>query len=132
MKEQEKKATTTVCNKFKEAWSLFSLTFKSRREKSKKSKNLLHVLQTRAWILHCMTTILYVYKWVDGEAYWLNDTCIDEIANEIKECPEYNHKFLNSVTPAVRILMGMSIVASLIIDILCYKYRILAQCIIYH
>ena len=106
------------------------MCFKTFRKRiySKTDAEFLHVLQTRAWILHSCYTFWKLFAWVLGMSLWLNDECAAETENL---CPEYNRKFLDPITPVVRVLIGVLVIISVFIDIACYKFRFLAQSVLY-
>ena len=94
---------------------------------SRKEKEFLYVLQTRAWLLHSLYTFQRLGSWMMGTSLWLSDEC----QNGEIECPEYNRELIDKVTPTVRVYIMASIIFSALLDILCYKYRNLANFIIY-
>ena len=58
-------------------------------------------------------------SWVFGKSLWLSDEC----KNGEVECPEYNRELLDEITPSIRMYIRASIIISVILDILCFKYR---------
>ena len=46
-------------------------------------------------------------------------------------CPDYNHDILDPISDYVRLLLKIGIVFGLVLDIACYKYRNLANIILY-
>ena len=97
---------------------------------------MLKILRTRAWIFHCLLTCWRIYALVTGTDQWLTeDDCYeyeDSSQTTLRDvCPEYNKELLVALTPATRVLISIIFIFGLIIDILCFKYRSLAQTLCY-
>ena len=118
---------TSRCPRLKFAQILCFKTFRNRNY-SKTDAKFLHVLQTRAWIVHSCYTIQKLSVWVLGTSLWLSLECFDDTSNL---CPEYNHKILDPITLPLQVLMGASIILSVFLDIACFKFRFLAQTLLY-
>ena len=101
------------------------------------NKTILYILRTRAWIVHISATLMRLYGLAFGVVDWVKnscpefdtETCIND--KSIVYCPDYNHDLLDTTAPGLRILIGATLIGSLIYDIACYKYRHLAHHILY-
>ncbi len=78
-----------------------------------------------------------LYGWVFGISNWIKNACPDFDSEtcitdkSIIYCPDYNYGLLDTIAPGVRILIGTTLIGSLLYDIACYKYRHLAHHILY-
>jgi len=79
-------------------------------------------LQTKAWIIHLLYGLSRIGQWLTNQSMWLQD-CDNT-------CPNYDHDLLDSNKNILRTIFKSCIVIGLIIDIICYKYRNLADIIL--
>ena len=127
---------------------LFCYMFQPRKT-SERDKQFIYVIQTRAWIFHMLYGISRVGQWLTNNSIWQEDECIKDLTTELQDdnlqveaemniknelllCPDYNHDLLNPIVDVVRWVIKIGIVLGLVLDIACFKYRHLANLILYY
>ena len=119
----------------------------TKRVRSPKDKKILSYLQTRAWFVYIIYTMIRVLYGVTGESEWLAqpETCFkknkDEHGKSLyiveekldKTCVPYdfNEDFVSSAQPFIKIMCIVLIVFSICLNIAIYKWRGLTKWILY-
>ena len=147
--EVETKQHFSCAKSFKTAFRLFVKLFE-RREVTQKDNMLRYILRSKAWIVHCTYTVAIILLWVTGRSIWLgNDrSCFDQVENAANLQEEefttgmtvndddcvpmrFRKDLVDTLRPAVRLLSVCGIFFSSIVAILCYKWRRIADIIVY-
>ena len=95
---------------------------------------LLYTLQTRAWFCHCANSIIRLGQLTMMSGAWFAEKCVcldHEIAKD-KECVgTYNNDIVDPMEPSLRIILIGLIIVGTLLDLLCYKWRRMANTFIY-
>lgn len=79
-------------------------------------------MQTRAWVIHLLYGLSRLGQWLTDKSMWLHEC--DET------CPSYDHELLDENANLLRNIFKGCIVVGLVIDLVCYKFRNLADAIL--
>ena len=108
------------------------------RSLTEKDKVILSILQTRAWIIHCMYSIVKIFLWTSGKSIWLSTvpSCSDiyNLEEETQqECVpfEYNVDRVNSLRFTIKYVSMVMTIFACLLDLAIYKKRSLANLIYY-
>ena len=123
------------------AVSLFKKLFE-QRQPSSKDKQLKHILRTWAWIIFCIYTVGTLLMWGTGKAVWLgeNRSCFNQLDSEsvntkesYENCVpmEFREELVDNIRPTIRYIVMISIVCAVILNIIVFKWRKLADMILY-
>ena len=71
-------------------------------------------------------------QWLTKRSLWITNACVDQQRDSVDECPEYNHDLLDPSVEYLRLMIKISIIAGLVIDLICLKYRKVADILLYY
>ena len=100
-------------------------------------KTLKSILRYRAWLIHCLYTLLRLYNWGQKESIWLSEkqSCFNEegeIGNK-EDCLaiHFSNDAVNDLRPTVRYVCVSLIIFSAVLDVAIFKWRWLTSLLIF-
>ena len=143
LEESEGQGKLSCSSTFHNLFDIFKKVYKRRSNSTKQEIQVLNFLRLRAWIAHSLYTLLRLYNWFDGRSDWLKKNidkpCLDdeqvEPADESSQIDcvssDYRDDFRDKVQPWIQIVSITILIISVLLDIMCFKWRFLADYILY-
>ena len=110
--------------------TLFAAVFQERK-RTLRDKQLLSVLQLRAWILHSIISGMRVFSLIAGVGPWFQEKkfCGGEVQNDC--IGVYNEGLLDPIVPIMMNLLKVVIILGTLLDLLIFKWRYLSSLVLH-
>ena len=112
------------CQQFKRLLMMMLETVRKKKWEDSVSEE---IMLKRAWVVHTLYSIIKVSNYINGASTWLNGECGDEDV----QCGPYNATVIDPLKKSIKMIWNVSVYVSVIMDIICYKYRKLARSFLY-
>ena len=122
--EQNKR---TQGQKMSYAFVLFKMLFSRTVQHN---KELLWTFQTRAWVIHCVSNAFRLIVWATGNAPWLSTAADCDTSKDNDKCLALMER-TEGFKDEMQAVTGSLLVVSAILSMLCFKYRFLANYLLY-